>query len=360
MIIGIDAQAAASQKRTGVENMTRELVHALLDIDDKNSYFLYTNNPLALNKEYKNVQIIQQKKNRFWHKTILPEMIETTKPDVFIEPSYILPRKAPKNSIMFVLDLASKLYPKAYTFKQRVLLNRAFNSAMKAKNIIFISKATQQDFNSYYPGFSKKNQYIIYPGVASTECHESRTTTHHKKYILFVGRIEDKKNVTKLIQAYSLAKTKYGIEQQLILAGKPGHGYKNILREIRIQPKDIQKNIHELGYVSDNELSCLYKNADLFIYPSIYEGFGMPILEAFAYDLPVTCSKISSIPEAAGDAAVYFDPNNVEEMAEAISKPLLDNDLHKELIQKGRAQLKNFSWNKAAQELLDVINNAKS
>jgi len=361
MIIGVDAQAAAAKKRTGVENMTRELIHALLDIDQKNSYFLYSNLPLKLDKEYKNVQILHKQKKRFWHRTYLPAMIDITKPDVFIEPSYMLPKNAPANSIIFVLDLASKLYPKAYSLKQRIILNQAFKSALRAKEIVFISKSTQDDFNKYYPGFPKKQEHVIYPGVADTSsCHDVKVTTHHKKYILYVGRIEDKKNIKNLIEAFALAKVKYSIDQQLVLAGKPGYGYNSIIKEIVSQPLEIQKEIQELGYVNDKELACLYKNADLFVYPSIYEGFGMPILEAFSYDLPVACAKISSMPEAAGGAAIYFDPNSTIDIAKSMTRPLEDKSLREELIKKGQEQLKKFSWSKAAKELLDIINKANS
>ncbi|MFP4099273.1 glycosyltransferase family 4 protein [Coleofasciculus sp.] len=171
-------------------------------------------------------------------------------------------------------------------------------------------------------------------------------------YILFVSTIEPRKNVTTLVSAFNYLKQKHKIEHHLILIGQKGWHYKPIFAAIENSPWN--HHIHHLDYLCDEHVARFYSNADVFVYPSHYEGFGLPVLEAMTLGAPVVTSNTSSLPEVAGDAALLIDPNNPMELAEAILKVISDSQLRQNLIQKGKARAKLYSWERTAQETLNA------
>ncbi|MEH1927657.1 glycosyltransferase family 4 protein [Nostoc sp.] len=173
-----------------------------------------------------------------------------------------------------------------------------------------------------------------------------------KPYLLFVSTIEPRKNINAIIYAFNLLKKKYKIEHQLILIGKKGWNYDPIFAEIESSPWKSQ--IHHLDYLSDELVALFYSKADVFVYPSHYEGFGLPVLEAMTLGAPVVTSNTSSIPEVSGDAAILIDPNDPVQLAEAILKVISDSQLRQELINKGKARAKLFSWERTAKETLNA------
>lgn len=173
-----------------------------------------------------------------------------------------------------------------------------------------------------------------------------------KPYLLFVSTIEPRKNINAIIYAFNLLKKKYKIEHQLILIGKKGWNYDPIFADIESSPWKSQ--IHHLDYLSDELVALFYSKADVFVYPSHYEGFGLPVLEAMTLGAPVVTSNSSSIPEVSGDAAILIDPNEPVELAEAILKVISDSQLRQELINKGKARAKLFSWERTAKETLNA------
>jgi glycosyltransferase involved in cell wall biosynthesis len=175
------------------------------------------------------------------------------------------------------------------------------------------------------------------------------------QYILFVGTLQPRKNITRLIEAFSCLKP-YALSLrslQLVIVGKKGWQYKEILKAPN--KFGVADRVKFLDFVSDEDLPSLYKNALCYVLPSLYEGFGLPVLEAMKYDCPVITSNVSSLPEAGGDAALYVDPMNVQDIAEKIELLIRDEKLRRELIGKGRKQIKKFSWEKAAKETLKVL-----
>ncbi|MCY7321473.1 MAG: glycosyltransferase family 4 protein [Phormidesmis sp. CAN_BIN36] len=181
----------------------------------------------------------------------------------------------------------------------------------------------------------------------------SIASTHYdfsKPYILFVSTIEPRKNIINLIEAFDYLKQKHRLDHDLILIGQKGWLYEPIFERMARSP--YQKSIHHLSYLSDQLVALFYSKADVFVYPSYYEGFGMPILEAMTLGAPVVAANTSSLPEVAGDAALFVEPNDVADLAEAILRVVSDSHLRNQLIQKGRDRAKRYSWENTARETL--------
>jgi glycosyltransferase involved in cell wall biosynthesis len=177
-----------------------------------------------------------------------------------------------------------------------------------------------------------------------------------EKFILFLGTIEPRKNIVGLIQAYSQLKIKnYKLQNyKLVIAGGKGWRSNEIYEEW--EKSEYKDDIIFLGYIDNQDKPYIYNLASVFVYPSFYEGFGFPPLEAMACGVPVITSFASSLPEIVGDAGIMIDPYNINDLAEAISKVLSDEKLRNSMIEKGLEQAKKFSWGKAAGEYLDIIN----
>jgi glycosyltransferase involved in cell wall biosynthesis len=171
-------------------------------------------------------------------------------------------------------------------------------------------------------------------------------------FILFVGTLQPRKNIERLIEAFSQISSSHK-DLSLVVIGKHGWLYEAILAA----PKkfDIEEKVKFLSFVSDEELATFYKYALCYVLPSLYEGFGLPVLEAMSYECPVITSNISSLPEAAGDAALYIDPLDVADIAAKMNMFISSEKLRKEYIEKGKKQVKKFSWEKTAKETLAVL-----
>ncbi|MEH1907518.1 MAG: glycosyltransferase family 1 protein [Nostoc sp.] len=171
-----------------------------------------------------------------------------------------------------------------------------------------------------------------------------------KPYLLFVSTIEPRKNINTIITAFNFLKEKYKIEHQLILVGRKGWNYEPIFTAIETSPW--KHEIHHLDYLADELVALFYSKADVFVYPSHYEGFGLPVLEAMTLGAPVVTANTSSLPEVTGDAAILIDPNDFIQLAEAILKIISDSQFRQELIKKGKERAKLFSWERTAKETL--------
>ena len=173
-----------------------------------------------------------------------------------------------------------------------------------------------------------------------------------KPYLLFVSNLEPRKNIGNLIKAFEYLKKHHKIEHNLIIIGQKGWRYQSILS--LINKSEWKQYIHHLGYLSDKEVALFYTQADVFVYPSYYEGFGLPVLEAMSLGAPVVTSNTSSLPEVAGDAAILINPESPRELADAILAIITNSQLRNELIKKGQERSKLFSWEKTARETLAV------
>ena len=275
--------------------------------------------------------------------------------ELYFSTSIVLPYFIPCRSVVVVYDLVFKLFPEYY----RGWINLAYlgvffpPSLKRARQIIAISQCTKNDLVRLY-GVSPDKIEVIYPAVGD----QYRPITDQawlneirrryslpNKFIFNVGTIEPRKNVARLVEAYRALPAELRAAYPLVLCGKKGWG-KTFTEE---------SGIILLDYVSEADLPLIYNLAALFVYPSMYEGFGLPILEALSCGIPVITSNVSSMPEVAGEAALLIDPQETGQLSAAMTKVLTDPILALEMGRKGLAQARKFSWEKAAAETLAVI-----
>ena len=219
----------------------------------------------------------------------------------------------------------------------------------KARKIIAVSVSTKNDLVNLY-GANPEKISVVYHGATALKS-ETRTK---KPQFLFLGRLEERKNITGLIQAFELLKKRYQLPHKLILAGSSGYGYRKI--KSKISQSKFKDDIIELGYISEKEKRRLFGEAEALVFPSFYEGFGLPILEAQANGCPVITSDLSSLPEVAGAGAILIQPE-VEQICQAMYKVIDDTNLRDRLIKEGYRNIKKFSWQKCARETLKELLN---
>ncbi|MBF8249949.1 MAG: hypothetical protein HW400_550, partial [Candidatus Levybacteria bacterium] len=286
-------------------------------------------------------------------------LLKHSKPDVFLSPTHYLPIFAPARSLISILDVSYIRFPELFkTADLNQLTKWTKYSVKKAKGILTISKASKGDIIREY-GVSEKRVVVTYPGIKEgLMIKDERLSMDEmrkkygigKDYILFVGTIQPRKNIERLIEAFSKL-NKSGLD--LVIVGKKGWKFEEILAA----PKklNVQNKVKFLDSVTDEDLPAFYKNALCFALPSLYEGFGLPVLEAMKYGCPVITSNISSLPEAGGDAALYVDPFNVHDITKKLELIINDKELRSKLIKKGYEQIKKFSWKKTAKETLNAL-----
>jgi len=179
-----------------------------------------------------------------------------------------------------------------------------------------------------------------------------------RPYVFYVGRLEKKKNTARLIEAFALLKNEHqSLNHKLVLVGDASFGYDQI--RMVVHQYGISDDVILTGWVEEADMPVIFSAATAFIFPSHYEGFGIPLLQAMACGTPIVASSAASIPEIAGEAAWYFDPTNTEEMAEKITDVILSQDLRQELLDAAKEQIKQFSWQRAARETLTVLESLK-
>jgi glycosyltransferase involved in cell wall biosynthesis len=356
MKIGIEAERANNPVKTGVEHYAKQLILNLAEIDKANSYSLYLRTPpeaWLLNLP-ENFKIKVMPFPVFWTQIRLSIEMLMHPVDCLFIPASALPLVHPKKSVVTIHDLAWKFYPESFTWFMRNFLEWSTKFAVKnARTVIAVSQSTKNDLIKFYKVSSEKIKVIHHGYEVSGE---PRATSGKlklpEKYVLFLSTLQPRKNLEGLIEAFkSLKRENLELPHKLVVVGRPGWKYQGILEKIR----NSQETVVYLNHVSDEDRFKILIRADLLVLPSFYEGFGMQILESFAAKVPVAASNISSMPEVAGEAAVYFDPKNVSEIKNAIKSVLTDRSLSESLKQKGLARLQNFSWEKCAEETLKVL-----
>lgn len=364
MRIGLDCRTIQESEPAGTAHYAKELVRALLDIDSKNEYFLFFNQekniPEDLRQPNAKIIILPRKSLPFisshWQ---FSKALKKHQLDIFHGPANTLPIGYNGASILTIHDLAIYINPEWFpkqSFSTKFLVPR---SLAKAKKIIVPSESTKQDLQNIFRVPEDKIK-VVYEGVKTEEPSEKIIQAVLQKfkinpkepYFFFLGTIEPRKNLIALIAAYKILIQKNPDAPILILAG--GKGWKNDDIFEAIKKRDLENKIKYLGYVSNEEKFALMKSALAFVYPSLYEGFGLPILEAMSLNTPVITSRTSSLPEVSSDGALMIDPNDDNEIANALEKLWKDDSLHNELITKGKRQTARFSWTKTAEQTLEI------
>lgn len=342
MIIGFDGSRAFVKNRSGTENYSYQLLKHLLKIDKKNKYRIYTKNNL--------------KWPRFWTQIGLAIKTFTDKLDVLFVPAHTLPiiRKPGLKTVITVHDLGSEYLPQMHQFKQRLYLSFMQKYQLRgASKIIAVSKATKEDLvkrigikpqkiSVIYEGYDKQ---LFKPRYQLPALPAGRPAAN---YFLFIGTVQPRKNLERVIIAFS----RQSSAVRLVIAGQKGW----ISEEIYQLPKKlgIENKIKFLGYVPDQKLPALYSGAIALVFPSLFEGFGLPILEAQACGCPVITSNVSSMPEVAGKGAIYVNPYNIDDIVRAMNR-IMNHELRIELKKTGLENAKRFSWEKCARETLKVL-----
>lgn len=376
MQIGIDASRLAVAQRTGTENYAFEIVRGLAQILDQTGsphrLTLYFNQPptettlsgLALPASTR-LRIIPFP--RLWTHLRLSREMLLHSPDALFVPAHVLPLIHPPHSVVTIHDLGYLYYPQAHTAKSRQYLDFSTRlSATLARKIIAISQATRNDLVRHY-GVAPAKIEVVYHGYNRQRFFSQSDPTVQAaarerygikpgRFLLYVGTIQPRKNLARLLDAWAaLAAEPEFSDLQLVLAGKPGWLSQPILdRATGLQAK-FPGRLALPGYVDEADLPALLNAAAAFVFPSLYEGFGMPVLEALACGCPVVCSNASSLPEVTGDAALYHHPLDTLALQTQIRRLLTTPGLRAELVQRGLEQAARFSWESAANQTLQLL-----
>lgn len=350
MIIGVDASRAEIEDKTGTENYSSELIRALLELPeaDQFTWRLYNREKIPW--------------RRLWTQGGLALELWRHPVDVLWIPAHTLPVLRPKKlkTVVTIHGLEYEYLPGYYRFPQKLYLNKSTEYAVKhADRLIAVSNWTKTQLIKRL-GADPKKIFVIHEGVSNRIIKaktsqfkpEYRRQIRHKynlpqDYILFVGTIQPRKNLVRLIKAFSSITFP---ECDLVIAGKPGWMYEPIVAEAKKN-----RRVHLIGRVADADLAAVYKLAKLFVWPSLMEGFGLPILEAMTLGIPVIASDRGALPEVAGDAALLVDPTRTADLTKAIKLCLENEDLRQGLIEKGFRRAAKFSWEQAAKLTLKIL-----
>ncbi|KKQ53472.1 MAG: Glycosyltransferase [Parcubacteria group bacterium GW2011_GWD2_38_11] len=387
MKIGIDARSILNPEKgdaIGVGHYTYQLIRHLLKIDKENEYVIF----FDFRVREKDIKKFAQSnvKIKFYpysdYKKYLPgaysEILGTAtlqkeKLDVLHSTSAFnrIPIGYGGKTVVTFHDMSMYSIPQYLSAVKRTR-NKTVARLMgrKADKIIAVSTSIKNDVEKFIGEAGEKTQ-VVYSGldqrffnepeVAATKVLGKYDIT--KKYILFLGTLEPSKNITRLLEAFAKFKADQKqknsgkFEYQLVLAGKRGwlsQEYLQIIKDL-----NLTKDVVFTGYVIGDELVPLFRNAEFFVMPSLYEGFGMTVLEAFATKTPAILANVSSLPEIAGEAAYFINPLDTAELAEALGKFATDENLRLSYVAKGLEQAKKFDWDKTARETLEIYKSLK-
>lgn len=373
MKIGVDIRPLMTAPKTGVGEYTFELLDAVFNIDRKNQYFLFYNSGQNVsanipNWKFDNVKIIDSHiPNKIFNSLLrifkqpkLDNKIGGC--DVWWSPNLNFTALSKKTKhILTVHDLSFEFFPEFSTTKQKLWhkMVQPEKQCQKANLILVPSENTKRDIVNYYQIEPEKIK-VIYPGIKEKKEMGSKEEVDKKynlpeKYILFLGTIEPRKNIVGLIKAFEEFCLNQTSQYSLVIAGAPGWKNKRIYKQAK--KSKYTKQIQFIGFVEDRDKPTLYANAEIFVYPSLYEGFGFPVLEAMKAGTAVITSNRSSLPEIAGSAAYLIDPNRPEQIAKAMKNLITNQNLRQWHVVKGQYQAKKFTWQKAAEEWLEFVTN---
>ncbi len=293
---------------------------------------------------------------RLWTFTGLPAAIALDRPqaDVIFSPTHYVPRFVRIPKVMAIMDVSYLKFPELFRKEDLVKLTRWTGYSVRhAEHIVTISEFSKSAIIDAYRVPAERIT-VAYPALSEDVTRPSMSASAPsvpKRYILSVGTLQPRKNFTRLIEAMSLIGDR---DIHLVIAGKKGWLYEEILNAP--DTYGVRDRVTFLEYVPDNELPDLYRNAECFVLPSLYEGFGLPVLEAMAHGTPVVVSRSSSLPEIAGDAGIYVDPDHADSIAGGIDAALGESAKDRAArIKRGIARAKTFTWKKAATTVMDVL-----
>lgn len=379
MRIGFDLRTLIEGKVTGVETYTINLLRALLTIDQKNTYVLFANagSTLSAIPEFMGANVEKRFfrfpnklfnfSQRFLRYPKIDKLIGGV--DVFFSPRFLFSALSRNCRIVITVhDLSFIRNPEFFSLKGRIWHKLVGDkaAAKNAAHIIAVSQSTKNDIIKYF-GIPPQRISVVHSGISQageqTEIAPDKLQNFKTRnsinfnYFLFLGTFEPRKNLSGIIEAFEKFSANGPQNLHLILAGGLGWRYQSILN--KITESKYRDKIHLLGVIPEEDKRYLYKSATATLFPSFYEGFGFPPLEAAYYGAPVITAYNSSLPEVMGDACVYVNPYDANQMAQAMNDVASDEAMRKNLIEKGVVRAKMFTWEKTARETLKIFESFK-
>lgn len=356
----------------GTETYVRNLLEWIQRIDIETEYVVFTNR--------ENHQTFSFESQRFrkvlcdvsarrkilrilWEQILFPGVVKRERLDVLFSPGYVIPVLIDRGNIVVVHDALYRRFPNLVSLGKRMYWSMFVPlSVRKSRAVITDSDFSKSELRHFFP-FASEKIFSVTLGVENGKVPARSETAEILKrlavegtYVLCVSTLSPHKNLGRLLGAFKAVRGKMP-DVQLVLAGKFERAAGSLRRDVRAL--GLEGCVKILGYVDKHELECLYAAARLFVLPSLMEGFGFPVLEAMRAGCPVACSRTAALPEVGGNAARYFDPHNVDEMASVMEQLLYDEGLRNLCIERGKENVLRFSWERCARETILLIQNAQ-
>lgn len=367
MVIGIDASRAAMGQRTGTEAYAYHLIENLIPLAHDHDHILrlYFNQPPPTNlfSNPQQFEAVVIPFPRLWTHVRLAWELQRHPPDVFFTPAHVIPRFYRRPSVATIHDLGYHYFPKAHTQWQVLYLHWSTrHNCRHSRRVIADSLATKNDLIRLYNQEPDKIA-VVYPAIDP----DLRPVTNEQilqdvrdkyslpeEYLLYIGTLQPRKNLVRLVEAYIASE----VNLPLVLAGKVGWLAQPILKTIEAAPAEVNQQILLTGFVDDADKAALISGARALLFPSLYEGFGFPVLEGQVCGTPVMCTNTSSLPEVANGAALMVPPLDTAAMTTGIQRIVHDQSLRQELVEAGHANAQNYSWQHAASQILAILEQA--
>jgi len=371
--IAIDYTSAVNQN-AGIGRFVRRLVHSVVEHDSTDSFLLLhaapnpgrtPTYPSGSNVRRRVLRVNERWMNILWHRLQVPLPADwlTGPVDLFHSPDFVLPPVRAAKSILTVHDLAFLLYPECADARLRAYLERTVpRSVQRADYVVADSENTRNDVVcllgvppervTVVPGGVDPSFAPVTDPMRLAQFRRSIGLDETTPYILFVGVIEPRKNLVGLIEAFDVLKSRRPLPHKLVVVGRRGWLSDSTME--RAERSLYRNEIIFPGFIQDGDLATLYSAAETFAFPSHYEGFGLPVLEAMACGVPVVASRASSLPEVVGDAGMQVDPDDTERLASALELLALNPEMRADFSARGLERAAMFSWDAAAQVMLDV------
>lgn len=369
MRIAVHAADLDNERIDGTRVYLLNMLKNFGKLDEQVNFTLYHRNdfnPQLTPPSFKNYLLKKIPFPIFWTQTRFAWQLFWDRSDVLWMPVHNMPilRRKKLKVVVTIHDLAFKIFPQYFPKKELAKLNNLTDYAVEnANGLIAVSQATKNDILRFYPNIKAEKIKVIHHGfdtqlfsgnISLEESYKILKTYNLQpnSYLLYVGAIQPRKNLIVLVEAFEEIKKSYP-EMKLVLAGAPAWNFKEMLA--RIKNSIYAKDIIVTGKVPFESLVVFYRNASAFIFPSIYEGFGIPVLEAMASGTPTIIANNSSLPEVGGKVALYFNASSSQELAVCVARVLSDEALRTQMIAEGLLQVQKFSWEKCAKETLEFI-----
>jgi glycosyltransferase involved in cell wall biosynthesis len=357
--IGIDASRMTLARRTGTEQYSAHLVEALVQLPAGHRLLLYFNRPPEPRPSWPaQVALHEMPFPRLWtHLRLSWEMLRRP-PDLLFVPAHVLPLVRPRRTVVTIHDLGYLFFPQAHPLRRRLELHWSTGwNARVASRVIAVSQATRDDLVQHYHVPPERIR-VVYHGVEARfrpTADPAALARYHLpgRYLLYLGTLQPRKNLERLLEAYARLPLE---APPLVLAGAKGWYFGRIATALAAL--GLAGRVLLPGYIADADVPAVLSAATALLYPSLYEGFGLPALEAMACGTPVVVANASSLPEVVGQAGLLIDPLRVEEITAAIQRLLTDEGLRAELGRRGQERARLFSWERCARETMAVLEEA--